>query len=425
MTNRDVRIGLIHGSQELIEETLRLAKLRAYDVTVAPFSIDHAIPAGQQMEKDGIDIIISRRFTASVLRKHITIPVLAVPVTFFDVYQSIWRASKRWKHILVPLYRGSVESEKIVELKSMIDAEIHYYEYDNQKEMEAAIRAGLEKGCQGVVGGPNTKSLAVKLSMECEEITSSSESIGFTLDEAYWIAVNRRTENEQSQLYRTIVNMSLKSVVAVDQSGTVRIANEQANRLLNIGKTHDKTYNIKDALHSGTVLTAIGMGKSLNYHVEQIEGKQYMIEYLPVELENKSIGGIITIEDIESVMRAENEVRRSITRGLIAKYSLDEFVYKNPDTDQLIGRIKKYADTESTILITGPTGTGKEIIAHSIHRLSRRKSGPFVSINCAAIPEQLLESELFGYEEGSFTGARRGGKTWLVRACAQGHHLLG
>jgi transcriptional regulator, propionate catabolism operon regulatory protein len=424
MINNDIRIGLVHASQELINEALRLAKLKNYDIIVAPFSIDAAIPAGRQMENDGIDVIISRRFTASVLRKHIHIPVLAVPVTFFDVYQSIWGASKKWKTILVPLYRGSVETEKIVELKNMIDAEILYYEYDDQKEMEAAIRWGLKQGCQGVVGGPNTKSLALKWGMECEEITSSSESIRFTLDEAFWVAIKRKQENEQNQLYKTIVNMSVRNIIAVDQSGAIRISNEQAKKLLNIRETHNKDNNIKDVLHSKDILNAIKRGSLINYHVEKIDGKQYLIEYHPVELENKSIGGIITIQDTESVIRAENEIRRSIARGLIAKYSLDEFVYNNPDTGKLIGRIKKYADTESTILITGPTGTGKEIIAHSIHRLSKRKSGPFVSINCASIPEQLLESELFGYEEGSFTGARRGGKLGLFEIAHKGTIFL-
>jgi transcriptional regulator, propionate catabolism operon regulatory protein len=424
LQNSEIKIGLIHASQELINETLRLAKLKNYEVIVAPFSIDDAIPAAQRMENEGIDIIISRRFTASVLRKHIHIPVLAVPVTFFDLYQIIWRASKRWNNILVPLYRGSVEIGKIVELKNMIGVEINYYEYDNQKEMEAAIQWGLNHGCQCVVGGPNTKAMAMKWGMNCEEITSSSESIKFTLDEAYWVAVNRRKESEQNHFYKTIVNMSLKNVIAVDQHGVVKISNERARKLFNIPEIPEEAINIKDVLNSKYIQDAMNAQRVVNYHVKQIGGKQYLIEYLPVELENKSIGGIVTIQDTDSVILAESEIRRSMARGLIAKYTLDDFVYKNSDTEKLIGEIKKYANTESTVLITGPTGTGKEIIAHSIHGLSKRKSGPFVSINCAAIPEQLLESELFGHEEGSFTGAKRGGKLGLFEIAHKGTIFL-
>jgi transcriptional regulator, propionate catabolism operon regulatory protein len=145
---------------------------------------------------------------------------------------------------------------------------------------------------------------------------------------------------------------------------------------------------------------------------------------MPAEVENKAIGGIITLQNTESVMKAENEIRRSMAKGLVAKYSMDEFIYSNPEMADLIAKAKKYAAHESTILITGPTGTGKEIMAHAIHQLSKRKREPFVSINCASIPEQLLESELFGYEEGSFTGARRGGKAGLFELAHKGTIFL-
>jgi transcriptional regulator, propionate catabolism operon regulatory protein len=419
----DIKIGLIHASREFISQVLRLAKIKNYNVTVAPFSIDLAIPAAKKMETDGIDIIISRRFTATLIRQHTNVPVLAVPVTFFDVYESIWRASKKWSNVWVPLFRGSLEIEKTAGLNDMIDAKISYYEYDDQEQLETAIKRQAQNGCQGVVGGPNVKKLAMRWGMECEEIKSSDESIRFTLDEAFWIAANRKKENENTELYKTIVNMSLKGVVAIDKNGVIRISSKQANKIFNIEQM-DKINNIYDFKLKNKIYTAIKMGKSFDYHVESVSGKPHLFEYFPVQLENKSIGGILTIQDTESIIRAETEVRKIITKGLISKYSLNQFIYKGSDSDDLISTINKYADTESTILITGPTGTGKEIVAHSIHGLSKRRLGPFVSINCASIPEQLLESELFGYEEGSFTGAKRGGKIGLFELAHKGTIFL-
>ena len=401
---------------------LSIARKNNYHLDVEPYCIEAAIPAGRRMEAEGIDVIVSRRYTASVLRNHLNIPVLSVPVTFFDTYQTIWKASKNWKSILFPIYKGS--SEKKIQLKEMIDADIYYYEYESTSQMEDAILWGKQQGCQGAVAGPITKKFALKHGMECEEIAMSTESVEFTLHEAYWVAVNRKKEKEQTHLYKTIVNMGAKYVIAVNQYGDINIISERARDLFTVRDDQKNPLNIKNILPVEEVLHSIERGLTLNYHLARIGNKQFLIEYIPAELENKAIGGIITLQNTESVMKAENEIRRSMAKGLVAKYSMDEFIYSNPEMANLIAKAKKYAAHESTILITGPTGTGKEIMAHAIHQLSKRKREPFVSINCASIPEQLLESELFGYEEGSFTGARRGGKAGLFELAHKGTIFL-
>jgi propionate catabolism operon transcriptional regulator len=117
-------------------------------------------------------------------------------------------------------------------------------------------------------------------------------------------------------------------------------------------------------------------------------------------------------------------VRRSLSKGLVAKYGFDDLVHASPAMRDVVNIGKQYADTDSTILIMGETGTGKEILVHGIHNLSRRAKQPFVSINCAALPEQLLESELFGYEEGAFTGSKKGGKPGRFEIAHQGTIFL-
>jgi transcriptional regulator, propionate catabolism operon regulatory protein len=422
MKDTDVGIGLIHASQSLIEEALRIAKKNNYNLLVEPYCIEAAIPAGRRMEADGIDVIVSRRHTANVLRNNLNIPVLSIPVTFFDTYQTIWKASKRWKSILFPIYKGS--SERKIGLKDMIDADIYYYEYESTSQMEDAILWGKQQRCQGVVAGPITKNFALKHGMEYEEIFMSSESVEFTLREAYWVAVNRNKEKEQTHLYKTIVNMDDKYVIAVNQYGDINIISERAKDFFGIKDNQKNPRNIKSVLPVKEVLNCIEHGQTLKFHVERIGNNQFLIDYMPTELGNKAIGGIITLQNTEVVIKAENEIRRSTAKRLVAKYSMDEFIYNNPEMATLITTVKKYAYRESTILIMGPTGTGKEIMAHAIHKLSRQKAGPFVSINCASIPEQLLESELFGYEEGSFTGARRRGKAGLFELAHKGTIFL-
>lgn len=123
---------------------------------------------------------------------------------------------------------------------------------------------------------------------------------------------------------------------------------------------------------------------------------------------------IIIIKDAKKIQKLEVGIRKSLSaKGYDAKFTFSNIVYQCDAMAKIIERAKKIALIDVITLIVGDTGTGKELFAHSIHNSSIRKNNPFVAINCAALSESLLESELFGYEEGSFTGAKKGGKKGL------------
>src|SRR5699024_8929285 len=111
-------------------------------------------------------------------------------------------------------------------------------------------------------------------------------------------------------------------------------------------------------------------------------------------------------------------------KGLIAKQTFDNILGDSLIMKKAIKLAKKFAKSDSTILVNGESGTGKEIFAQAIHNDSNRQRGPFVAINCAAIPGNLLESELFGYTEGAFTGARKEGKKGLFELAHRGTIFL-
>ena len=110
--------------------------------------------------------------------------------------------------------------------------------------------------------------------------------------------------------------------------------------------------------------------------------------------------------------------------GLYAKYRFSNIIAVSPKMKQCLDVARKLAMTDYSILLSGESGAGKELLAQSIHNASLRKKGPFVAINCAAFPEALLESELFGYVEGAFTGSRKGGKTGLFELANKGSIFL-
>ena len=136
-------------------------------------------------------------------------------------------------------------------------------------------------------------------------------------------------------------------------------------------------------------------------------------------------GAIIVARYTEQIMEAETKIRQSLAKqGLTAKYSFDDIIGSSPAIRENILMAKRYSRVDSNVLIVGETGTGKELFAHSIHRESRRSAEPFVALNCAALPENLLESELFGYEPGAFSGASKNGKTGLVELAHKGTIFL-
>lgn len=127
------------------------------------------------------------------------------------------------------------------------------------------------------------------------------------------------------------------------------------------------------------------------------------------------------MKQAEEIVAAKSELTE---KGLVAKYHFNHIVTQSHCMKDVIIQAEKFAAVDSTILITGETGTGKELFAQSIHNAGKRSSGPFMAVNCASIPEALLESELFGYESGAFTGARKNGKKGYFELASKGTLFL-
>lgn len=136
---------------------------------------------------------------------------------------------------------------------------------------------------------------------------------------------------------------------------------------------------------------------------------------------NDTIGYLLFFQ---SETERENASQQHKKKGHVAKYYFKDIIRNSPKMDELITKMKKIAPTDLTVMIRGESGTGKELLAHSIHNASMRSQKPFVAINCAALPETLLESELFGYMPGSFTGAEKKGKVGLFEQANHGTIFL-
>lgn len=146
---------------------------------------------------------------------------------------------------------------------------------------------------------------------------------------------------------------------------------------------------------------------------------------IPIKTGSQVTGVVATFQEVSQLQKFEQSIRQKLyDKGLTAKFQLHQIIGESPALRKAKDLARTYAATDSTVMITGASGTGKELFAQSIHNLSSRCNAPFVAVNCAALPENLLESELFGYEEGAFSGAKKGGKIGLVELAHLGTLFL-
>ena len=154
--------------------------------------------------------------------------------------------------------------------------------------------------------------------------------------------------------------------------------------------------------------------------------KEVIVDATPLVIDGNFVGSVAVIHDVSKIIslsRKLEEANRTIRR-ISARYTFDDIIGKSHIMQVAILQAQKVAKTRATVLLRGESGTGKELFAHAIHNASDRASHPFVSVNCAALPEGILESELFGYEEGAFTGAKKGGKRGLLEEANGGTFFL-
>lgn len=213
-----------------------------------------------------------------------------------------------------------------------------------------------------------------------------------------------------------IVDRIEDAVIAVDQDDVIRIINQKALDsldLLGIPMNRKASESLPEDFYAM-------MTSSMDEKEQLVDwrSKTYFFRKTDIFIEGQTLGYLILFRKAAEIEKLEHDYRvRAYSKGLVAKYSFDDICAVNESFQKVIQIAKKIARSNSTVLLLGETGTGKELIAQAIHNASPRRREPFVGVNFAAISESLLESELFGYEEGAFTGARKGGHIgWFEQA---------
>ncbi len=231
-------------------------------------------------------------------------------------------------------------------------------------------------------------------------------------------------DNIMKQLH-TILNVINDGIVGIDKNGDIMFRNENANKLFfERGRSNAGEINLDDILDF-EAKALLGKNFGLYRKVHEIMGKKILLTMMPIIKDNVNNGVIITFKDLSEIIEMENIVRANLMkRGHTSKYEFSNIVGKSKQILETKEIARKLAKSNSTLLLLGESGIGKELFAHAIHKASNKRYGPFVAVSFAALPENLLESELFGYEEGAFTGARKGGHAGLFEQAHKGTIFL-
>jgi len=219
--------------------------------------------------------------------------------------------------------------------------------------------------------------------------------------------------------FMTLADNSNDGIVYTDCEGRIVLLNRAAKRYFAHSNPIDKN-----------IYTLLALNEKKNKDKEEreiisINGREVFLSLKLVKEENDLSDKIFLLEDVSELRKLEHEIRRKSRKNEhVARYDFKDILYSSIEMEETITLAKKFARSDSTILLEGESGTGKELLAQAIHLNSSKSDGPFVPVNFAAIPYTLLESELFGYEEGAFTGAKKGGKVGLIEEAHGGTLFL-
>ena len=216
----------------------------------------------------------------------------------------------------------------------------------------------------------------------------------------------------------TLIRLMNEGIIIVDSVGRIYLANEKASELLKERSKVLLGFNIEE------ILPELDINSTKD---KLIKTPSANLVAASVEIRSKEeiVGHIITLADFEEREERQHGMRSSLREtSHTARYHFEDILGESPVIRRAVGSAREIAGSDGAVMITGESGTGKEMFAQSIHNASSRRKYNFVAVNCAAIPENLLESEMFGYEEGSFTGARKGGRMGFFELAHRGTIFL-
>lgn len=379
----------------------------------------------QEMQEH-YDVIISQAGTAVSIQPLVHVPLVTVSITALDFINAFEEARAYNKKPVIISYQSQLVNEFSAMARVFVRDRFCIMIYSSREEFQHIVDTVLAMTDHVIMGfGGCIQDMAIAKGIPYILVHSSAENVRRAVISAKNIIEQHVREKRHARRLQNLVNHSREGIISVNDEQAITTCNLAAKRLLKL-----KEIKVLGSIITGSAVPSAlsklySDGKFSLNSLQQIDGTSYIVSRIPVIVRSRLIETIITFQKLSQIQKIEAQARAQLHRkGLVTRYSFNDIIHKNEAMRKLVNTAKQYAATHAAVLIEGETGTGKELMAQSIHNASLSADGPFVAINCAALPEQLLESELFGYEEGAFTDAKKGGKVGVFELAHNGTIFL-
>lgn len=372
----------------------------------------------------GAEILITGDVYAESIMNQVDISVVTIRrnrISFTDSIRNALKLSDRaaivWRESNSPAVRKACED---------FPGAVSYFPYQSTSEFPGIFQKLEEDGYKVVIGGGIINEFAKSHHMAIINVPYDESDILSAVHLAQHNLKAIEERQEQTEILHTIQDHISEGILSLEPNGKIQTANRSASTFLRMSSLQLCSLFVFQTLLNCPEI------QMLLTEFEDFSGKMVTLHGSPYVLEGKAIfvhevfrSAVLTLTPVEKLQTVEQQVRKQMLPGNArASITFRNIIGNSPAVTSCIQTAARYAAVDSSILVYGESGTGKEMFVQSIHNASQRKKGPFVVINCAALPENLIESELFGYEKGAFTGALSGGKQGLFVQAHKGTVFL-
>lgn len=410
----------------LICDTIRkcLKELKL-NYVVEEVSFDQVVARAQELARKGMKVLISMGVSLYVLRKQLQVPVLDLAFSGHEIVTAVKTALDGSSNVV---HLGSQEMYHFIQkslgsLNLRPDKIVHRDFNSISLDYETQVIRVLQEGFDCIIGGSRTVKIARSLGIKGVAFNIDEIMVENIILNATFIRDFQAEQERKSHFMETILRCSSEGLILVDAQNRITTVNAAGAEIFGAAPEELIDCSIDRVLNESGLIDIFKERPQL----QEISNKERIVvlHREPVAVDGKIIGEVVSIRKVTDVEKLEHKIQKNLSyNGYQAKYTFKDIVGSSYEIEKAKRIAHCYSKYDSTILITGETGTGKELFAQSIHNESARKGGPFVAVNCAAFPESLIESELFGYDKGSFTGAVKEGKSGLFERAHGGTIFL-
>jgi len=402
---------VIHGRQDC--ENVSLTYMPAEGKN---FSIADIPPA---------DVYIARGGTAISLRKR-GFHVAEIDIMESDIIRGVDECIRKFhaKRIGIVTTKNMIKNRSSIE-RAYPDTEFLYRFYEEVYDIPRLIADLQLENVDALVGGRSCSIAASKTGVPSVLLETNEDAVSIAITKALDMTMMIHQNQFRDTQVETIMDHTFEGIIIFNKDGDIIQVNKFAQVALKRAGFRSFGQNIGDIFPFLNINEITEGKKEQIFDTCRMGDMVISINCVSLNFGEEFFGGIITFQDVTLIHSlTRNAGAKLRNNGFMARHTFESLVCEDPDMKEVIRCARQFALHDRNLLIFGETGTGKEVIAQSIHNASFRKNGPFVAINCAAIPEQLLESELFGYVGGAFTGATKGGKRGLFELANNGTLFL-